>query len=315
MSQPAAYLSAKVVALIQARAKITVKYWGLPFSRELDQGSLVRRQFGKQAEKYRRSASQGNATVLNHIVELVAPGYREIVLDVGCGGGHMAVAMAAWVQSVVVVDVTSEMLSQTILLAVEKGLSNLAACLCEARHLPFRDVVFDVVTCRTVLHHVPEAGRAVCEMGRVMKKLGRLFIQDILGSDDQEARDYMDVVERLRDPSHFQDYNAAEWHGFIAEAGLGIMHMELVPGIYRLRDWTTRSGTPPERIEEVTRMLENIPQRTSSHLKASYSDGDWSIEMRHVLILATREHRKRSTEPIVGMLQDVSECESEDAES
>jgi ubiquinone/menaquinone biosynthesis C-methylase UbiE len=261
----------------------------LPYGRKLNQGNSVSKQFGQHAEKYRKSVTHGNKTVLDNIVELISPGSEEIALDVGCGGGHMAVAIASRVQDVVAVDVTPEMLSQTSLLAAENGLFNIVTCLCDTRHLPFRDEIFNVVTCRIVVHHVPEPGRAVTEMSRVTKKRGKVFIQDILGSESQEARDYMDLVERLRDPSHIKNYNVAEWDGLIAEAGLGVTHMEIMPGVYGLKDWTTRSGTSLQRIEEITRMLERMPQRVSNHLKASYSDGDWSVQMRYILILATKE--------------------------
>ena len=201
----------------------------------------------------------------------------------------MATAIAKGVREVIASDVTPEMLVQTGKLAEERELKNLSFCLADARNLPFHTKTFDVVSCRIVLHHVHEAGSAVAEMGRVLKKGGRLLIQDILGLDGQEARSYMDNIDRLRDPSHVKDYSREEWANFLERGGLEPVHSELIPGVYMLEDWTTRSGTSSDCVEEIKAKLSNIPEAVAKYLKATYSEGDWAIQMRYILILATKK--------------------------
>lgn len=200
----------------------------------------------------------------------------------------MAAAIAKRVRELVASDVTPEMLVQTGKLAEERGLRNLKFCLADARNLPFQSNAFDVVSCRIVLHHVPEAGKAVAEMGRVLKKGGKLLIQDILGLDDRVARNYMDEVERLRDPSHVKDYDGEEWKGFLVGGGLRVIHSEIIPGVYALEEWASRSGTPVDHVKEIKAMLRNMPEAVAKYLKASYSGGDWSIQMRYILLLAIK---------------------------
>lgn len=254
----------------------------------MENGNAARLQFGKHAVEYRKSRTHSDQATLDHIVELISPSGEEEALDVGCGGGHMAAAITMRVRELVAADITPEMLVQTGKLAGERGIRNLRFCLADARNLPFQSNAFDIVSCRTVLHHVYDAGRAVAEMGRVLKKGGKLFIQDILGLDDRRARSYMDEIERLRDPSHIKNYGTEEWKGFLAGGGLKIVHSEMVPGVYAFEEWTSRSGTPDDRIEEIKMRLRNMPQAVGKHLKTSYSGGDWSIQMRYILLLATR---------------------------
>ena len=200
----------------------------------------------------------------------------------------MAAAVAKRVRELVASDVTPEMLVQTGKLTGERGLRNLSFCLADARNLPFQSNAFDVVSCRIVIHHVHEAGRSVAEMGRVLKKGGKLLIQDILGLDNRVARGYWDEIERLRDPSHVKDYDREEWKTFLVGGGLRVIHSEVVPGVYALGEWTSRSGTPVDNVEEIKAMLRNMPEAVAKYLKASYSGGDWSIQMRYILLLATK---------------------------
>ena len=261
---------------------------GSDYGWSLDHGIRTREQFGRNADKYRRSRTQGDASSLDHIVGVIAPSADAEALDVGCGGGQMAVALASKVRSVVAVDITPEMLAQTALLAGEKELINLVTCLSDARHLAFRDEAFDVVACRIVLHHLQDVDRAVPEMGRVTKRGGMLLIQDILGSDCAAARDYMDEIEKLRDPSHVRDYDRKEWAGFLGEAGLRMIHEETLHGSYWLKDWTARSATPAEKVREIERRIRELPPHLAGHIKVYDSGSDWMIGMMYILLMATK---------------------------
>lgn len=254
----------------------------------LNNGNVARRQFGLQAENYRMSRTHSDPANLDHIIKLILPSKDAKALDVGCGGGHMSEALAAVVRELTAIDITPEMLIQTNLLTKEKRLQNVELCLADAENLPFRSNFFDVVTCRTVLHHIFDAGRAVAEMGRVLERNGRLFIQDILGLDDPESRDYMDEIEKLRDPSHHKNYNMTEWTSFLDDCELKTIHSEVVHGAYQLKEWASRSGTSADRIVEIKTMLSSMPRQIGNNLKASFSEEDWSIQMRYLLLLATK---------------------------
>lgn len=91
----------------------------------------------------------------------LAPGAR--LLDVGCGTGANLADMAPPSGSVrgIGVDVSIEALR----LCRRRGLEHLVRG--SAENLPFRNGVFSGVSCRDVLHSVPDDGRALREIARI----------------------------------------------------------------------------------------------------------------------------------------------------
>lgn len=104
------------------------------------------------------------------------------VLDVGCGTGTLAVALAkcvgpsGWAAGV---DASPEMIAAAKAKAVRAKIDvhfEVAA----AQQLPFPDAMFDAVTTSLTIHHVPEADRllAVRELLRVLRPGGQLLIAE-----------------------------------------------------------------------------------------------------------------------------------------
>ena len=104
------------------------------------------------------------------------------VLDVGCGPGRLAVALAERVApsgSVDGIDAAVEMINRASSRARKRG----AAATFQvafAQQLPFPDATFDALACTLALHHVAEDDQrtAVGEMYRVLKPHGRLLIAE-----------------------------------------------------------------------------------------------------------------------------------------
>ena len=104
------------------------------------------------------------------------------VLDVGCGGGRLAMVFAAGVApsgSVDGIDAAAEMIKLATARARRQGLpAHFQAAF--AQWLPFADSSFDAMACTLALHHVAEDDQqaAVVEMHRVLKPGGRLLIAE-----------------------------------------------------------------------------------------------------------------------------------------
>jgi SAM-dependent methyltransferase len=93
------------------------------------------------------------------------------VLDVGCGTGRLAVALAERGARVWGVDPSEEMLRQ----ARSAGGRNVGLRLGRAEELPFKDAWFERAVLRTVVHLV-ERPRAFPEVARVLGPGGRAVI-------------------------------------------------------------------------------------------------------------------------------------------
>ncbi len=101
------------------------------------------------------------------------------VLDVGCGTGQFLERLLCEGRAAQVwgLDLCSAMLRHGVArLRRFNGSAHIVQADSEA--IPFRDDVFDVVTCSNCFHHFPDQQRAVDEMYRVLKPGGRLMIVD-----------------------------------------------------------------------------------------------------------------------------------------
>jgi demethylmenaquinone methyltransferase / 2-methoxy-6-polyprenyl-1,4-benzoquinol methylase len=140
-------------------------------------GRYVRRLFSTIADRYdliTRLLSYGQDRRWKaRVVALSAarPGLR--ALDLACGTGDIAIALAARGANVVGLDITPRMLQ----LARTKHTSARFVT-GDMLALPFRDEAFDVVTTGYGLRNVPDLSRAIGEMRRVLKPGGVLLSLD-----------------------------------------------------------------------------------------------------------------------------------------
>jgi demethylmenaquinone methyltransferase/2-methoxy-6-polyprenyl-1,4-benzoquinol methylase/phosphoethanolamine N-methyltransferase len=129
------------------------------------------------------------AAFRNRIVEASALVAGERVLDVGCGTGTLALSAAARVGKdgrVVGIDPSSEMVERARKKANgldEAVAASLSFQVAAVENLPFDDESFDVVLSTLVFHHLPgeEQRAGLCEIRRVLRRGGRLFIVDFEG--------------------------------------------------------------------------------------------------------------------------------------
>lgn len=101
------------------------------------------------------------------------PRHPSLLVDVGCDGGTLTriVAECSRAGTVVGIDIKAE--SVEYARKTKCGIEFYAA---DARSLPLRDGVADVVTLLEVLEHVPNPGRVLREAHRVLKPGGLLVV-------------------------------------------------------------------------------------------------------------------------------------------
>lgn len=132
-----------------------------------------------------------------------------VVLDVACGAAHAAEPVAEHVRQVVGVDLTPALLQVGALRLQGRGVANVLLQEANAELLPFVDESFDLVYCRSSLHHFADTHQAMAEMVRVCRVGGRIVLLDIV-APSSDLRDQFDHVHRLIDPSHVRSFLAGE---------------------------------------------------------------------------------------------------------
>lgn len=102
-------------------------------------------------------------------------------LDLGCGAGDMSLLLAGRCRTVVAADVADVNVELTRRNLHESGVEGTHVLQSDAERLPFADQSFDLVVLADVIEHIPDAGRALSEVRRVLRDGGRLVCVTPLG--------------------------------------------------------------------------------------------------------------------------------------
>jgi ubiquinone/menaquinone biosynthesis C-methylase UbiE len=79
-----------------------------------------------------------------------------------------------------VLDVQQKMLGYVARRAAQDGITNVVPTLADAQSLPYLDASFDAAYLTLALGEIPDQGRALQELRRVLKSGGRLVIGELL---------------------------------------------------------------------------------------------------------------------------------------
>lgn len=204
--------------------------------------------FGAAADAYRDSAVHREGSDLDRLAEWTKNATR--ALDVACGGGHTAGALAdAGVPTVVASDLTRKMVeTATETFAVEGAVG-------DAERLPFEDDSFDAVTCRIAAHHFPNPEEFVAEVGRVLAPGGVFAFEDNVAPEDDKLADFFNEFEALRDPTHGEAYSQSEWERMLREGEFEVEESLTMRKELDYESWVERTNPDAETREQLAELV------------------------------------------------------------
>lgn len=244
---------------------------------------LVTSQFGPRAQAYVESAVHATGEdlqALEAIVQVAAPVHA---LDLGCGGGHVAYAMAQHAEHVTAADLSSEMLAAVAATARTRGLANIETRSASVEHLPFANGGFDFVATRFSAHHWRDLERGLREARRVLKSGSPAIFIDVCGPIAAPLDTHLQAIELLRDPSHVRDYTLTEWTAALARAGFQVRACRTRPLRLDFQRWILRMRTPDINAQSI-RALQTIASDMTRRHFAIEPDGSFTTD---VLMLET----------------------------
>jgi len=244
------------------------------------------RQFSRVAEAYRRSPTHADPVSLARFLALaeLRPNHR--VLDVATGTGNVALAAAPLVTEVVALDLTPQMLEQARRLAAERELRNVTFLVGDAQQLPFPAASFDRVLVRSAPHHFKQLITALGEAYRVLRPGGVFAVSDC--SPPPVVRDWLEVVEVGRDPSHFRSRALEEWRALLQSLGFTVEHAERIEQEKDILEWFDLVKLPEKRKRRLLDYYETAPQAIRGQLLAQWREGRLYHRYWHALIRARR---------------------------
>lgn len=191
------------------------------------QKDLIRDRFTRTAEAFGNYAVTYRVQFADSLAQMVSAGPNDLVVDLACGPGTLALQFARRVRWICGVDLTPAMLARARGTGQTEGLRNLAFTLGDAQSLPFADGSLDISVTSYSLHHMPDPARTIREMARVVKRGGRVGIIDIVVPDDPARAEAANRIEIARDPSHTRSLGRKDFDAMIAAAGLRILASEV----------------------------------------------------------------------------------------
>jgi 2-polyprenyl-6-hydroxyphenyl methylase/3-demethylubiquinone-9 3-methyltransferase len=163
-------------------------------------------------------------------IEALAPLKGRRVLDIGCGGGILADAMARQGAQVLGIDLATKALKVAQLHALEAGTEGVDYREISAEALALEaPASFDVVTCMEMLEHVPDPSSVVRACATLVKPGGHVFFSTI----NRNAKAFLfaivgaEYVLNLL-PRGTHEYakfiKPSELAGYCRSAGLSLQH-------------------------------------------------------------------------------------------
>jgi ubiquinone/menaquinone biosynthesis C-methylase UbiE len=236
----------------------------------MDQQEMTVKQFGSSAEYYLGSAVHAAGADLERLAGLVSenPGLR--ALDLGCGAGHAAYALArGGAHRVVAYDPSPEMLTVVAREASSRGHEALETVVGSAERLPFEAGSFDVVVTRYSAHHWADVPHALAECARVLATGGRLIVIDVVAPETPLLDTCLQVIEFLRDASHVRDYRISEWQDMQRAAGFTQSSANRWKTSIDFPTWIARIGTPEARIAALRCVFTDLPREARDYYEIS----------------------------------------------
>src|SRR4029434_3562930 len=124
----------------------------------------------------------GDTFYLWGVLGLIDPAL--VVGDLGCGTGQLTEVVSPYVRQVIAVDSSTDMLDAARHRL--EGARNVDLRQGELENLPIAEGELHVAMLSLVLHYSPSPGRALAEVGRVLRPGGRVLVVDMLPHERQE---------------------------------------------------------------------------------------------------------------------------------
>jgi len=239
------------------------------------------RQFSRQAEAYANSPSHAQGADLAVVAEFAAATAGDLCLDVATGPGHTAFRIAAEASFAIGADLAPGMVVTARRLAEERGIANTAFLLADVHGLPFADSSFDLVTCRIAPHHFADIDAAFREVARVLRPGGRFVVEDSLAPDDVEEAEFLEWLEKRRDPTHVHSLTRGEWMAVMRGADLEVTRETVHGKHHDFELWIRRTGLDEAAIAAISDDILAAPEQLRRRL--------FDIEGSRVTVLHDRK--------------------------
>ncbi|MGC8501839.1 class I SAM-dependent methyltransferase [Desulfurella sp.] len=237
----------------------------------MDNKDIIISQFGDKAQNYKLSPVHSNKDYLERMIEILKPDVKSVALDIATGAGHTAIALSKYVEKVIAIDITPQMLKQAHEMSESLNINNIDFEIGDVHSLKYEDHSFDIVACRYAAHHFYNIKKALNELYRVLKPNGKLYILDCSVYNLRECQEKINKIELLRDNSHVCSYSLDQWEQMLGDLNLTIQYGNVLESEYILPQWFDRMVTPEQNRNEIFNILFSLSNECRKYYNYDHS--------------------------------------------
>jgi ubiquinone/menaquinone biosynthesis C-methylase UbiE len=254
------------------------------FSMSSQRHQQIQAEFTRQAVHMASAPAFQVQVQLGRLVKALGDAKLHRVLDLACGPGVLAEALAPHVREVVGIDATLEMIRLAWDRFEKARLTNGHFETAAAEELPYAAAQFEQVLTRLSFHHFDDVPGVLSEVRRVMRPTGRLIVADVISSEEPAEAALHNSLEKLRDPTHVRMFSGSELLDLLRVEGFRVMHHESWRQSRTFPEWAAVIGDPDrtEPLENVMRVLARAGE--SAGIKLHEESGE--LRFAHTWLLA-----------------------------
>ena len=202
----------------------------------------------------------------------------DIVLDIGTGKGHTAIALAPHVDRVIAVDSEEDVVAKCRQYIKESRLVDRIEVIAmnASGAFPFDSNSFDIVTCRAAFHHFDKGENTLMEVERILRPGGRFVMMDPYFSSGSLAEWHNIAKKRETDLAGFRTLD--EQIALVREVGLEVI--AIVPYLFprSLDEWIADADESIQ--EELRKGVCSLSGRVRRELHFHHSEDDQEDQFR-----------------------------------
>ncbi len=222
----------------------------------------MQQEFARQSKQMASAPAFHAEAGIVRFVKAIGQAKADHILDLACGPGIVAEAVAPQVRTVTGIDATPEMVRLAKERFKKAHLHNGRFKRASAERLPFGSGQFQQVITRGSFHHFTDVPAVLAQIRRVLRPEGRLIVADIVSSEDADESALHNSLEKLRDPTHVRMYSAANLLDILQFGGFQVVHHESWRQARAFPEWAAIVADPARTgpLENVMRALARAGQ-------------------------------------------------------
>ncbi len=235
----------------------------------------------KRAKKYNNLEWANHRLYLKEFVKLGNFKKQDIVLDVGTGTGIIAQAVSSFVEQVIGLDISQDMLNYN------DPRENIYLIKGDARRLIFAEEIFDKVTARQTFHHILEnTQKAMDECYRVLKKGGRMILSEGI-PPNEEAKKYYIEINKLKEKR--LTFMLEDLEVMMKNSGFKNVRTRII-WLKRMsvKNWLANSTIAPLIQKKLFMLHKNLPEHIRGAYKTVETDNDCFIDMKIAILVGKK---------------------------